>query len=256
MNMSANRHQSDARSLEPAGLERWLWACGAGLLEPDEEARLAWHIAGDLAAQERLEHIRQCFDTVAARNGLTLAEARARNTSWTFQLARLVSSARQRWFGVREEFAREFEAGLLAIAVFGRQGLVAVAQQVGVVCSDARGPQTLMRSGQPSTIPAEEGSPRQLITAPDGTKVTLTMAGEHKVDIMLELAGTAKGIAELSQVTIQDGRPARRRVAVAAIEDRIASFQHSPAGLLEIAVPGARPIVVGVAMPSEVPGKG
>ncbi len=84
-------------------------------------------------------HIRRSFDAVAARSGLTLAEARSRNTSWAFQLARLVSSARQRWFESRQESTRQFEAGLLAIAVFTPRGLVALAQQAGVVCSDVRG---------------------------------------------------------------------------------------------------------------------
>jgi len=254
--MAANINQDGPRSIEPGELERWLWACAGGLLEPDEEAALAWHIAGDSAARARLEHIRRSFDTVAARSGLTLAQARARSASWAFQLARLVSRARQRWFESRRESAREFEAGLLAIAVFTPRGLVALAQQAGVVCSDLRGPCALMLGEQPPRPAAEEGAP-QLITGPDGTKVTLTLAGEQKVDVLVELAdASAKGVAELRQVTTQGGQPARRRVAVAPIENGTANFQRSPAGLLEIVVPGAGPIVVGVDLQPEAPKRG
>jgi len=252
--MTEKLHNSGLRSMDPAELERWLWAYAGGLLEPDEEARLAWHIAGDSTVQARLEQIRRYFDTVAARSGLTLAEARTRNTSWAFQLAGMVSSARQHWFGSRQESTKEFEAGLLAIAVFTGRGLVALAQQAGVTCSDGSGPRTLMLGGRPSPIPAGEGSPRQLITAADGTKVTLTMAAAQRVDVLIELADKSrKGVAELRQVTTQGGSPARRRVAVAPLENGIAHFQRSPAGLLEIVVPGARPIIVGVAVPAETP---
>jgi anti-sigma factor RsiW len=254
--MTEKLQNSGPHSMDPAELERWLWAYAGGLLEPDEEAALAWHLAGDPTAQARLQQIRQSFDTLAARSGLTLAEARSRNTGWAFQLGRLVSSARRRWFESREQSTGEFEAGLLAIAVLTPRGLVALAQQAGVICSDASGPRTLMRGDQASPSPAEEGSLRQLITAPDGTQVTLTAAGEQKVDVLIELADkSAKGVAELRQVTTQGGSPARRRVAVASIENGIASFQRTSAGLLEIVVPGARPIVVGVTAPAETPRK-
>jgi hypothetical protein len=254
--MTEKLHNYGLRSMDDAELERWLWAYAGGLLEPDEEAAMAWHIAGDAAAQARLGQIRRHFDGVAARSSLTLAAARAQKTSWASQVARLVSSARQRWFGGREEATGELEAGLLAIAVFTSRGLAALAQQAGVICSDARGPCTLGRGGPPSPLPAPEGAPGQLITAPDGTQVTLTMAGAQAVDVLVELADKSrKGVAELRQVTTQGGSTTRRRVAVAALEHGLASFQRTSAGLLEIVLPGARPIIVGVTVSAETSGR-
>jgi len=58
-------------------------------------------------------------------------------------------------------------------------------------------------------------------------------------------------VAELRQVTTQGDSPSRRRVAVATIENGLASFKRTSAGLLEIVVPGARPIIVGVTVATE-----
>lgn len=80
------------------------------------------------------------------------------------------------------------------------------------------------------------------------------MAGAQAVDVLIELADKSRnGVAELRQVSTQGASPTRRRVAVTAIENGLVSFQRASPGLLEIVVPGARPLIVGVTVPSETP---
>ena len=244
--MAANTHKNDPRPFDRGELDGWLWAFEAGLLEPGDEARLIWHLAGDPVARARLDEIRNCFDAVAARSGASLVEARARARSSAPNLESLLATATHDLLRNFAECGEELKAGMAAIAVLAQGSLFARAQQSGWTAAPIRShmlsPESEATAGRDTRISGQE------VMAPDGTKVTLVKVGEQKVDILVALADKTKtGIAELRQVTSKNGRLERTIIAIANIENGTAEFRQCEAGLLEVQLPNSSAILIGFA---------
>ncbi len=237
--------------LTPAELERWLWASAAGLLEPGEEAALASYIADHPQARAPLEEARRCFDAVAARASPSMAGARRQAAGRAdLQVGQAMASARRRLFEGLEQCRAELEAGLAAIVVCLRGGLHAAAQRSGWSVSAAAGRPLNLKAGNPMETAAgpQNGLRRQELEAPCGTRITLVMVSQQRIDILVAApGGVGAGTARLSRISGQGGRVTRVPVAIAPIERGVAQFQRCPAGLLEIEVPGSEAIRIGLA---------
>lgn len=229
--------------LAPAELERWLWAYEAGLLDPEEEAQLAWHLAGDPAIQARLGQIRQSFDRVAARSGLTLTEARARSTRAPLVPASLRAALTQ--------------AGTSLVACFLRaqEGLEAMIQETSWALGERPAAAALL--GPDSLAASVGGTPRasqmREIVGPEGMSLRVVNVASQGVSLHLQLPTTwPDRMIELRRLTEQAGGIAPEELDRQLTRQGRCQFSDCPAGALELLIPEHPAVVVFV---SECPGE-
>lgn len=249
--MSDAPNTEEGREFTPAERERWLWAYAANLLEPKEEAAIAWLIARDSSAQKRLAEIRRAFDTVALRSGSSLETARARAQDWGTRIERLFASATQHLLRGFEKCGEELAAGIAVTAILAKGSLFARVQQPGWAAVPL--PPTVLGEASEGDVPDQETASQEL-TAPDGTKVTLVSVGPEAVDVLVELSDKTKtGVAELRRVVEKDGRIEKTVIAVASIEAGTVEFRQCSSGFLEIELPGSPSMLMAVAL-ADMPG--
>ncbi|MBL9128012.1 MAG: hypothetical protein JNL97_10215 [Verrucomicrobiales bacterium] len=252
--MAENLNSTGGSAPDAATLDRWLWAYAAGMMEPDEEARLLSYVSRVPAAFSRLEEIRGRLNDVIARRAPALADARAQAAPLSVRLANRVEALKREWFGNLSDSLEAVKASLLAVAVVRCGGVFALAQRAGVVCAGASGPVLLGAEGSADASGGSGSPSRQSITAPDGAAITLSVLGEGEVDLVLELPDKrTRGMVQLNRLTIQGAEVRRQPLAMAPLEEGVAHFPRCPLGLLELVRPGAVPWMVGVGPGQEPP---
>lgn len=245
--MAENLNPTGRRTPDPETVDRWLWAYAAGMMEPDEEARLIAYVSREPAAFSRLGEIRERLNEVMARRAPALADARLRAAPAAVRLARRVEALKREWFASVSDSVEALKAGLLAVAVLRSGQVFALAQRAGVVCAGTGGPAMLGSEGDAGGSGSSAEPTRQSITAPDGTSITLSVLGDGEVDVLLELPDKrTQGMVQLNRLTLEGGEVRRQPLAMAPLEEGTAHFPRCPLGLLELVRPGSVPWIVGV----------
>lgn len=232
----------------PKEIERWLWAHAAGLLEPEEQAAIAWHLAHHPEARQQLAEMRSCFDTVAARRGRPLEPGGSAAIDWLGKVESFFSEAARRLLDGFEECVGELAAAVAVVAVVGEKGLLAQAIQPGWTLTPARSV-VLRGSGNKPEPESARGAQVQEGIGPGGTRLTLVQVTAQEVDILVETPDVSRrGVVELRRITKAKGGPKRTTIAVASLEEGRAEFRRCKPGLLEIQMPETAPVVVGIAV--------